>query len=369
MPKAVPMRARQQTISTLQDQLEALGCDNIDIETLNPPADLAESMTFPQVSPNGRIKRPQNSFLLFRNHIKDVLDGRTPKNQHDFSTIVSNIWKKMPSQARRLWALEAEAVAKEHRKAYPSYSYAEEKAKTRGAKAVADAAKAGWHSSASSSPQALSSLGDPGMIRFVHHYNHPSSTQWQTSFSASSDTHQVSIGTHVVPMIYDFNNYLMSSTSPPEMISGPSGSQLQAYHGDVNETPLNSQHSYDDNLGQLGDLIEQSEFLAPQATSQTDSYPPPAGSMEGMPRLNFDAVGTIEPEVAGTLPSFFDHKASPMLSDAISSTTDYPDTAEGSLDDPTPSLETENEDLIVDLMGCDSISQVLELLFSNRNSL
>ncbi|KAF9049099.1 PS42 protein, partial [Panaeolus papilionaceus] len=67
------------------------------------------------------IKRPPNSFFIFRSEFRRQEIGRD--SQSDVSKLASIVWKRMSNEDKRPWyRLQLEVKAK-HNALYPGYKY------------------------------------------------------------------------------------------------------------------------------------------------------------------------------------------------------------------------------------------------------
>ncbi|PPQ93769.1 hypothetical protein CVT25_008149 [Psilocybe cyanescens] len=79
----------------------------------------------------GRIKRPTNSFLLFRTwqtklrKVKEQEEGLSSRaiNQNQISGEISVLWQNIPEEVRAYFDQLADELAKEHKRIYPHYMF------------------------------------------------------------------------------------------------------------------------------------------------------------------------------------------------------------------------------------------------------
>ncbi|PPR02183.1 hypothetical protein CVT24_011371 [Panaeolus cyanescens] len=85
---------------------------------LVPPTNLA-SYTF--LDPNGKVKRPPNSFFLMRTELLKCL-SRTP-NSAMASKVASVMWKNMTEEEKEPWVQLQDALKAKHAMLYPWYKF------------------------------------------------------------------------------------------------------------------------------------------------------------------------------------------------------------------------------------------------------
>ncbi|KAK8096421.1 Mating-type M-specific polypeptide Mc [Apiospora kogelbergensis] len=85
----------------------------------------------PQASNGGRVKRPQNAFMLwrkaYRNSIKALHFDRNPKP--NFSKVCGELWLLEPAETRMRFKQWAEIEKKNHRTAFPNYVFSTSRSK------------------------------------------------------------------------------------------------------------------------------------------------------------------------------------------------------------------------------------------------
>jgi hypothetical protein len=93
----------------------------------------------PRKGDSDYIKRPENAFILFRRKCceerqaaanDDKLDGQTKKQrQADLSKTISQQWKSLSPEERKVWEDKAKERKKEHEQLYPNYVYRPQRSK------------------------------------------------------------------------------------------------------------------------------------------------------------------------------------------------------------------------------------------------
>ncbi|KAF9449420.1 hypothetical protein P691DRAFT_791143 [Macrolepiota fuliginosa MF-IS2] len=96
----------------------------------------------PRKGDSDYIKRPENAFILFRRKCceerqaaanDEKLDGPTKKQrQADLSKTISQQWKSLSPEERRVWEDKAKERKKEHEQMYPNYVYRPQRSKDKG---------------------------------------------------------------------------------------------------------------------------------------------------------------------------------------------------------------------------------------------
>ncbi|KAH8810507.1 high mobility group box domain-containing protein, partial [Flagelloscypha sp. PMI_526] len=77
------------------------------------------------------VKRPENAFILFRRQrcLERVAPISTASmtvkrpRQADLSKVISQEWKRLPTEERRYWEELAKERKQAHERAFPDYSY------------------------------------------------------------------------------------------------------------------------------------------------------------------------------------------------------------------------------------------------------
>ncbi|KXN82306.1 Repressor ROX1 [Leucoagaricus sp. SymC.cos] len=95
----------------------------------------------PRKGDSDYIKRPENAFILFRRKCceerqaaanDEKLDGPTKKQrQADLSKTISQQWKSLTPEERKVWEDKAKERKKEHEAMYPNYVYRPQRSKDR----------------------------------------------------------------------------------------------------------------------------------------------------------------------------------------------------------------------------------------------
>lgn len=113
----------------------------------------------PRKGDSDYIKRPENAFILFRRKCceerqaaagDEKLDGPTKKQrQADLSKTISQQWKSLSPEERKVWEDKAKERKKEHEQMYPNYVYRPQRSKdkvvAKGKKAVKSGHREGEH--------------------------------------------------------------------------------------------------------------------------------------------------------------------------------------------------------------------------------
>lgn len=77
-----------------------------------------------------RIKRPMNSFLLFSNEIRPILQAKfRDKSNAQISKLVGEEWHKLDEQKKKEYILKAEKIKEEFNKMYPNFVYTKRRRK------------------------------------------------------------------------------------------------------------------------------------------------------------------------------------------------------------------------------------------------
>ncbi|KAK8096389.1 uncharacterized protein PG998_014257 [Apiospora kogelbergensis] len=112
----------------------AEGASPFDIETWVQRSTVVRRQEQPQASNGGRVKRPQNAFMLwrkaYRNSIKALYFDRNPKP--NFSKVCGELWLLEPAETRMRFKQWAEIEKKNHKTAFPDYVFST--SRTKGAK-------------------------------------------------------------------------------------------------------------------------------------------------------------------------------------------------------------------------------------------
>lgn len=74
------------------------------------------------------IKRPMNSFMLFR-QAENQQRTKDISTQQEFSKKISNKWKKLSNKEKLAWEMKAKEEAIHHRRINPNYKYQPKKKK------------------------------------------------------------------------------------------------------------------------------------------------------------------------------------------------------------------------------------------------
>ena len=69
------------------------------------------------------IRRPPNSFILFRTSFVGDKSLPVKANRVEQSKIIGVLWHKLSPQERREWDLKAKRVSEEHKRKYPDYIF------------------------------------------------------------------------------------------------------------------------------------------------------------------------------------------------------------------------------------------------------
>ncbi|KAF9547122.1 hypothetical protein CPC08DRAFT_612766, partial [Agrocybe pediades] len=74
------------------------------------------------------IKRPPNSFILFRRAMQaEILKEAQAKLGDEkmtyVSTVAGKMWRKLGKEGQKEWNHKAKVLAEEHKSRYPDYSY------------------------------------------------------------------------------------------------------------------------------------------------------------------------------------------------------------------------------------------------------
>lgn len=72
----------------------------------------------------GRVKRPMNSFLLFSNEMRPILQAAHPDHSNaEISTLLGNQWKDLDSEKRQRYVDAAQAIRTTFNEAHPNFVY------------------------------------------------------------------------------------------------------------------------------------------------------------------------------------------------------------------------------------------------------
>lgn len=116
----------------------------------NIPNEIAARSQSSSDSTSERIKRPPNSFILYRSYKSQLLKLRRPPKmpQADLSKVISEMWQNEPPEVREEFDRRAKEAKAHHSAMYPDYRYRPQR-KTKKSKERGGTRKSGNHVSAS----------------------------------------------------------------------------------------------------------------------------------------------------------------------------------------------------------------------------
>lgn len=73
---------------------------------------------------NNGVKKPPNSFILFRKAVfKDVKINNPNRSSREISSIIGKMWKKMSNESKLSYQVNAKEIEENYKKLYPIHKY------------------------------------------------------------------------------------------------------------------------------------------------------------------------------------------------------------------------------------------------------
>ncbi|PWN31801.1 uncharacterized protein FA14DRAFT_93068 [Meira miltonrushii] len=127
MPMQMPMPDTQLYSSSMNVPFP----NQIQVPVLPPSTPAKKTRTIQEKSharkrPDGYVKRPQNSFILYRTHVtkNNLIPEQYQINRsQDKSRIIGMMWKSLTPEERKPWEDLSRETHEEHLKMFPSYRY------------------------------------------------------------------------------------------------------------------------------------------------------------------------------------------------------------------------------------------------------
>jgi len=96
------------------------------IDTINSMStfDIIKLNAEQQISKKSKVKRPMNSFMLFSNEMRPILQSIHPDStNNDISKLLGNIWKSMSADLKRPYMDRAAKIKAEFSTQHPDFTY------------------------------------------------------------------------------------------------------------------------------------------------------------------------------------------------------------------------------------------------------
>ncbi|KAK7928827.1 HMG box protein [Apiospora marii] len=132
-PPSLPEKSSPGDTVSLKKRWDGVaeGAPPFDIEAWVQRSTVIRRQEQPQASNGGRVKRPQNAFMLwrkaYRNSIKALSFDRDPKP--NFSKVCGELWLLEPAETRMRFKQWAEIEKKNHKTAFPDYVFSTSRTK------------------------------------------------------------------------------------------------------------------------------------------------------------------------------------------------------------------------------------------------
>jgi len=101
-----------------------LAPDDADDDGLLPLAAPKDELGLSTVRSDNRVKRPMNSFMLFSNEMRPVLQEQNPTlTNNDVSKMLGQLWQQMSTEQKRPYIDRANAIKSQFNASHPDYTY------------------------------------------------------------------------------------------------------------------------------------------------------------------------------------------------------------------------------------------------------